>query len=212
MESLLSLRPRNLSLQSLPWRRGFAILTAADQNPPWNRFHGIAVSLSSLRLTKPPSWNHFHGVVVSLSSLRPTKPLRGNTSTASQFHYPHCDRPIPFVESLPRRRGFTILTATDQTPWIHFHGATDSLFSLRPPYTPPWNHFHGAVDPLPRIFLPETVFVRLGAAVTFPASPYSSVNCHMLTDRSACFSTTPNSTPFPQPHQRLPLATTASLP
>ena len=105
----------NPFVESLPRRRGFAILTAAEQTPPWNRFHGVAVSLSSLR---------------------PTKPLRGITSTAPWFRYPHCGRPNPSTESLPRRRGFTILTATDQTPWIHFHGATDSLISLRPPNNP----------------------------------------------------------------------------
>ena len=135
--------------------------------------------------------------MVSLSSLRLTKPLPGITSMVSQFNYPHCDRPIPFVESLPRRCGFTILTATNQTPWIHFHGATDSRFMLQPPNTPPWNYFHGAMDPLPRIFLPETEFIRLAAAATFPPSPYSPVNRHVLTGRPACFSTTPNSTPFP---------------
>ena len=123
-----------------------------------------------------PPWNYFHGVAVSLSSLRPTKPLRGITSTVSWFHYLHCNRP---------------------TPWIHFHGTTDSLFSLLPPNTPPWNHFHSTMDPLPRIFLPETEFVRLAAAVTFPPSPYSPVNCRVLTGRPTCFSTTPNSTPFP---------------
>ena len=176
MESLFSLRPRNLPLESLPRHRGFTILTAADQTPLWNRFHGVAVSLSSLR---------------------PTKPLRGINSTAPWFRYPHCGRPNPFTESLPRRRGFTILTATDQTPWIHFHGTTDSLISLRPPNTPSWNHFHGAMDPLPRIFLPETEIVRLAVAATFPPSPYSPVNRRVLTGRPACFSTTPNSTPFP---------------
>ena len=156
---------------------------------PWDRYSHCD------RETSP--WNHFHSAMGSLSSLRPTKPLRGIASTASRFHYPHCDRPNPSSESLSRRRDFTILTATDQTPWIHFHGATDSLISLRPPNTPPWNYFHGAVDPLPRIFLPETEFVRLAAAATFPPSPYSPVNHRVLTGRPACFSTTPNSTPFP---------------
>ena len=79
----------NASVESLPWRRGFTILTAADQTPPWNCFHGVAVSLSLLR---------------------PTKPLRGITSTAPWFHYPHCDRPNS-VDSLPRRHRLTNLTA-----------------------------------------------------------------------------------------------------
>ena len=164
------------SVESLPRRRGFTILTGTDQTP---------------------SWNQFHGAVVSLSSLRPTKLLRGIASTASRFRYPHCGRPNPSTESLPRRRGFTILTATDQTPRIHFHGATDSLISPQPRNTPPCNHFHGAVDPLPRIFLPETEFVRLAVAATFPPSPYSPVNRRVLTGRPACFLTMPNSTPFP---------------
>ena len=70
--------------------------------------------------------------MVSLSSLRPTKPLRGIASTASRFHYPHCNRPNRFVESLPRRRGFAILTAADQTPpWNLFHSIAVSLSSLR---------------------------------------------------------------------------------
>ena len=163
-------------VESLPRRRDFTILTATNQTP---------------------FWNHFHDAVVWLSSLWPTKPIRGITSPASRFRYPHCGRPNPSMESLPQCRGFTILTATDQTPWFHIHGATDSLLSLWTPKTPPWNHFHGAVDPLPRIFLPEMEFVRLAAAVTFHPSPYSPVNRHVLTGRPACFSTTPNCTPFP---------------
>ena len=83
------------------------------------------------RETSP--WNHFHGAVVLLSLLQLTKPLRGITSTTPWFRYPHCGRPNPSVESLPRLRGFTILTATDQTPsWNHFHGAMVSLTSLWP--------------------------------------------------------------------------------
>ena len=78
-------------------------------------------------------WNHFHVAVVSLFSLRTTRLLRGIASTASRFHYPHCNRPNPLVESLPQRRSFTILTAADQTaPWNRFHGVTVSLSSLRP--------------------------------------------------------------------------------
>ena len=79
----------NPFVKSLPRHRGFAILTVADQTPPWNRFHGVAVSLSSLR---------------------PTKPLQGITSTASGFHYPHCDRPNS-VDSLPRFHRLTNLAA-----------------------------------------------------------------------------------------------------
>ena len=191
MESPFSLRLQNLSLESLPRRHGFIILTATAKTPPWNDFHGVEVSLSSLQ---------------------PTKSLRGITSTASRFHYLHCGRPNPFVESLPQRHGFTILTATDQTPWVHLHSTTHWLFSLQPPNNPPWNHFHSAMNPLPRIFLLETEFVQLAAAATFPPAPYSPVNCRVLTGRPTYFSIMPNSTPFPQPHQGLPLLTCTSPP
>ena len=64
MDSLFSLRPRNLLLDSLPRRRGFTIFPAT------------------------------------------AKPPLEITSTAPWFHYPHCDRKTPPLESLPQRRGF----------------------------------------------------------------------------------------------------------
>ena len=91
----------------------------------WNRYSRCN------RETSP--WNHFHGAVVSLSSLQPTNPLHGITSTVPWYRYPHCGRPNRSVESLSRRHGFTILTATDQTPlWNHFQGAMVSLSTLQP--------------------------------------------------------------------------------
>ena len=101
--TILTVTDQTPFMESLPRRRGFTILTVADQTPPWKNFYGVAVSLSSLRLPNA---------------------LCGITSTASWFHYPHCDRPNS-VDSVPQRNGRTILTAAAK------HSPLESLSRCR---------------------------------------------------------------------------------
>ena len=69
-------------------------------------------------------------------------------STAPWIRYSHCDRKTSPLKPLPRRHGFTILTATAKPPLELLPRRRGITILITATAKPPWNHFHGAVDSL----------------------------------------------------------------